>query len=171
MEKGLETTGIPSMEELEKTPGFPSSKRLMEGPVAVIECLQEIPCDPCETACPLGAIEVGKPITNLPELDEDKCTGCGICIPLCPGLAIFVIDYTYSEDEALVTFPYEFLPLPEEDSLVNATDRSGRPLTKGRIVKVLARKQFDRTVVVSIAVLKKYAQRVRGIVLNRGKGE
>lgn len=171
MEKSLKTTGVPSMEELKKTPGFPSSERLMRGPVAVIECLEEIPCNPCETACSLGAIKVGKPMTNLPELDENKCTGCGICITKCPGLAIFVIDYTYSEDEALVSFPYEFLPLPEVGSLVHPTNRLGRPITKGRIVKVLVREQFDHTVVVSMTVPKKFAQKVRGMTLKLKESE
>jgi len=80
MSEGVATTGSPSIEELEKSPGFPSKKRLLKGPVAVIECVQEIPCDVCGSACPFGAIKVAS-ISSLPELDEEKCTGCETCTP------------------------------------------------------------------------------------------
>ena len=86
----LEKDGVLSPEGLAKLPGMPSKERLEQGAVAVIECAQEIPCDPCEGACPAGAIHVGELITNLPALAADKCTGCGLCIPVCPGLAIFL---------------------------------------------------------------------------------
>lgn len=88
MNQGIRYTGCPSREELENSPGYPSSERVRKGPVAVIECVEEIPCNLCEAACPYGAIEVGEPIINLPTLLEDKCTGCGVCIASCPGLDI-----------------------------------------------------------------------------------
>ena len=167
MSKGIDETGVPSMEELEKCPGFPSRERLMKKPVAVIECVQKIPCDACEVACPHGAIKVNT-IASLPELNENMCMGCQVCIPFCPGLAIFVVDYNFSENEALISFPYEFLPLPKNGSMVVATDRLGRVVTKGRAVKVLERKRFDYTVVVSIAVPKKFVHEVRGIAIPKG---
>ena len=165
---GIVFTGIPSIEELKSSPGFPSEERLKKGPVAVIECVQEIPCDPCEEACPFEAIKVGKPITNLPILYEDKCVGCGKCIPFCPGLAIFLVDTTFSKTEALVKFPYEYLPLPKVNSLVDAVDREGNIVTEARIIKVDSSDKYDCTVVVSIAIPKRFAQKVRGIALNRG---
>lgn len=155
------------MEELEKSPGFPSKDRLMKGPVAVIECIQKISCDPCEEACPFGAIKVNG-LIGLPELNGEICTGCGSCIANCPGLAIFVVDYTFSEDDALIYFPYEYLPLPEVGSIVGATDRAGTAVTKGKIVKVLERKSFDHTLVVSISVPKKFINEVRGIAMPKG---
>ncbi len=36
-----------------------------------------------------------------------------VCVSNCPGLSIVVVDETYSEKEALVKIPYEFLPLAE----------------------------------------------------------
>ena len=62
-------TGTIPEKELEESPGYPSQKDLKRGPVAVIECTEEIPCNPCETVCKRGAIVVGEPITNLPHLD------------------------------------------------------------------------------------------------------
>jgi len=131
--------------------------------VAVIECIQEIPCNVCEKVCPRGAIRIGKSITSLPQLNQDRCTGCGTCIPFCPGLAVFVVDATFSTKEALVSFPYEFLPLPRIGSEVWASDREGKIVARGKVVRVLRRDRFDDTAVVSISIPKKYVQCVRGI--------
>lgn len=84
--------GFLNSAELKEAGRYPSEERLKKGPVAVIECCQNIPCNPCETACKFGAITVGDLITNLPVLDESKCVGCGVCLTKCPGLAIFVVD-------------------------------------------------------------------------------
>jgi Fe-S-cluster-containing hydrogenase component 2 len=167
MRGGVAVSGAPSMEELEGSPGFPSKERLVKEAVAVIECVQEIPCDVCGSICPHNAIEVAS-VKSLPRLVEEECTGCGVCIPFCPGLAIFLVDYNYSRGEALISFPHEFQPLPEVGASVEATDRRGRSVTKGRVVRVMEKANYDGTVVVSIAVPKKFAQLVRGIKLLRG---
>ena len=91
----LINSGYLDYEELAKWQVLPSKDRFEKGPVAVIECIQEIPCNPCEAACRFGAIQIGDPITNLPKLIENKCTGCGICVANCPGLAIFIINKVY----------------------------------------------------------------------------
>ena len=104
--------GLLTPELLNALPGVPDPQRMEEGPVAVIECAQEIPCNPCCRACPQGAITVAPVITALPSLRGEVCTGCGLCIPKCPGLAIFVVHKNYTESTSLVSFPYEYLPLP-----------------------------------------------------------
>lgn len=168
MSTDITATGSPSLDELKASPGFPSETRIFKGPVAVIECVQEIPCDVCRSICPHDAINVPK-VNSLPILLEEQCIGCGICLPFCPGLAIFLIDIHYSNTEALISFPYEFLPLPTKGSMVDATDRMGQVVTKGRIVRIITRDDFDKTVTVSIAVPQKYAQKVRGIRLPKGR--
>jgi len=45
----LEKTGIATQEMVMNV--FPSIERINKGPVAVIECFQNIPCNPCQTAC------------------------------------------------------------------------------------------------------------------------
>ncbi|MDO4552433.1 MAG: (2Fe-2S)-binding protein [Bacillota bacterium] len=164
----LAQEGYLTIEELKAAKDYPSQERFGKGPVAVIECIQEIPCNPCEMACKFGAIEIGSPITKLPRLDEEKCKGCGLCVPKCPGLAIFVIDKTYSEKEGTVSFPYEYLPLPEKGQCVEAVDRKGKSVCIGTVVDVKNIKSFDRTAVVTLAVPKELTDQVRGI--RRGSG-
>lgn len=161
--KGIRLTGIPSAEELAASPGIPGRKRLEKGPVAYIECVQEIPCNPCEKACPFGAIQVGKPITNLPRLDEEKCTGCGICIAQCPGLAIFKIDKKYTANSSLVEFPYEYLPLPKEGEIVPCGNRAGEYLVDGKVVRVKNQRTHDGTAVIAVEVPQEYCLDVRTI--------
>lgn len=129
----------------------------------MIECVQDIPCNPCEAACPFGAITVGKPITNLPVLDGEKCTGCGTCLPRCPGLAIFRVDMSKSGDKATVQFPWEYLPTPSKGDEAIAVDRAGQPLEKAKVTAVKLLPGSDRTAVVEIEVSKSVAMQARGI--------
>jgi len=163
MKNGVNVTGIPSREELLASPGVPSADRLEQGPVAYIECVQDIPCNPCEEACPFGAVQVGIPITNLPELDEEKCTGCGLCIALCPGLAIFTIHKNYTKTIALVEFPYEYVPVPQKGETVPCGDKSGNFVTQGKVVKVKCPKSYDRTTVVTVEIPKEHCLEIRTI--------
>ena len=168
MKHGVNFTGIPSQEELRNSPGVPSAERLEQGPVAYIECVQDIPCNPCEEACPFGAINVGLPITNLPELDEEKCTGCGLCIAPCPGLAIFKIHKHYTNTTALVEFPYEYVPVPQEGETVPCGDKLGNFVTTGKVVKVKCPKSYDRTTVVAVEVPKAHCLEIRTICRQGG---
>lgn len=155
------------MERLRACPGFPDEQAFERGPVAVIECVEEIPCNPCEAACRFGAIRVGEPITALPRLIAEHCRGCRQCISACPGLAVFVVDMGYSESKACVSMPYELLPIPRAGEVVVALDREGEPVCEGNVVRVEddARNDFCR--VVSIVVPKMYANVVRGLSTNR----
>lgn len=162
----LTKSGVPSEDDLDKV--FPSLEQLEKGPIAIFECYQNIPCNPCFTACPTGAILPFEDLNDLPKLLETKCTGCGICISKCPGLAISIIDYTYSETETLMKLPYEFLPLPKENEYVIALDRKGDEVCKAKVVKIVNTKKFDKTPVVSIAFHKKYLKQVRHFKLLGG---
>ena len=151
--------------ELRASLSYPSEERLDKGAVAVIECIQEIPCNPCETACRFKAIIVGEPITNLPRLIGDRCRGCGECISACPGLAIFIVDKTYTSDKATVSMPYEYYPLPEVGSIVDALDRNGRKVCDARIVRVSNPPRNNKTAVVTVAVKKEFSDLVRNVRL------
>jgi len=169
MSEGLIKTGVISEEEFKNCKGIPSEERIKKGPVAFLECIQDIPCNPCELACKFGAIKVGNPIVNPPVLDEDKCIGCGQCIAKCPGLAIFLEDHTYSEKEALVAMPYEYQYKPQKGHKVNVVSREGKIIGTGIVEKVITSESYDKTMVVYLRVCKSIARQVRGIDFRGGQ--
>jgi len=157
----LERTGIASDEQVLGV--FPSMERLAQGPVAMIECFQKIPCNPCATSCKKGAIVPFEDINDLPIINHDECNGCSLCVFNCPGLAIVVIDYNYSETHATFKIPYEFLPLPEKHQIVKGMDRSGEEICDCEVINVVNSKVMDRTPLVTVAVEKKYLHSFRNI--------
>lgn len=161
--EGVRYTGIPSAEELAGCPGRPSEERMKKGRVACVECVQEIPCNPCEGICPFHAITVGDQITNLPHLDESKCTGCGLCVANCPGLAIFVVDKSLGNGEGTVDFPFEYLPLPQKGDEVDAVGRDGQFVCKGTVMAVTKVKSYSGTAVVRLKVPVEYVDQVRSM--------
>jgi len=103
----------------------------------VIECYENIPCNPCQTSCPTGAIVVPGNINSLPRIDYEKCTGCGICVSKCPGLAIFMVQENVEPGFDLVIVPYEMLPLPEKGERVIALDRDGKYVCEAQVIKIV----------------------------------
>ncbi len=159
----LKKFGAPSIDELRNSPGFPRDEDYKLGNIAVIECVEQIPCNPCETSCPKGAIHVGNPITNLPTIDLSKCIGCGICVAKCPGIAIHLMNLNYSEYEALITIPYEYLPLPKVNEMVTLVDRLGKEVCQGKVINVNNSKSYDLTMLIKISFDKKYYEDVISI--------
>lgn len=145
----------------------PPKERLAAGPVVMVECIENIPCNPCAYACPRKAITIEGELTDTPRVDFSRCNGCTLCIAKCPGLAVFVVHRDFSKTEATVTIPYELLPRPETDSSVEGLDRAGRTVCKGRVVKVLDTKTMNRCAVVTVAVPKPYWNTVRSIRVRR----
>lgn len=144
---------------------FPTDERLAKGPVAIFECFQRIPCNPCFAACKRNAIKEFSDINDLPIIDHNICNGCGMCIAKCPGLAIMVINTEYSDNEALIKIPYEFVPLPNKNQCVNGLDRQGNYVCDVIVRDILVSKALDKTPIVSFSVPKKYMKNVRNISL------
>lgn len=113
----------------------------------IIECPQQIPCNPCFDACKIGAIQKDN-LNALPVYDETKCTGCRQCVAACPGQAIFYLEE--ENDTAYMTFPYEYLPLPLKGQYVTAVDASGTELGMARIENVSNPKSYNLTPLVTI---------------------
>ncbi len=132
-----------------------------KGARVVIECEQNIPCNPCEDICPRGAITVGSDIVNYPQVDPEKCNACGLCLTRCPGLSLFIINADYSDTQVEISLPYELLPLPEKGAEVDALDREGNVVCRAKISRVMSSPKFDRKSIVSIVVDKKYGGSVR----------
>lgn len=145
-------TGILSKKDLK----LPSKKQLKKG-VAVIECIQKIPCNPCVRSCPVSAISM-KDINSLPEIDYDKCIGCAKCVGVCPGLAIFLVKIV--DNKALVTIPYEMLPVPNKGDLVEGLNRKGEKIDDVEVKKVIKK---GKTSVITVETEEKYAMDIRNI--------
>lgn len=157
----FEKTGIPSIEMVKEK--FPSIDRINKGPLAVIECYKEIPCNPCETACRFDAIKIGEDINKIPQPNFENCTGCAICLSKCPGLAIIIVDGSKSDKTLEVKIPYEFLPLPKEGQRVKGLNREGTYITDVKVLKILNPSSFDRTPVITIEVDRKFLYEIRNI--------
>ena len=147
-----EKTGVLSKKELP----HPSKKHLQKG-IAVLECVQEIPCNPCVDSCPLHAISM-KDINAPPINDFNKCIGCTKCVGVCPGLAIFVVKI--QGKKALITLPYEFVPVPKVGDIVKAVDRNGTIRGDALVKKVV---KFGKTMVITIEVESNQAMDIRHI--------
>jgi Fe-S-cluster-containing hydrogenase component 2 len=154
-------TGIPTKEDIQKV--TPPDESFAKGPVVVVECFQEIPCNPCVDACKFKAITKQRDIHDLPKVDFSKCTGCGLCIAQCPGLAIFVVDKTYSETHAVVRIPYEFVPVPEKGQRACGLDRAGEERGWFEVVRVMNGGPKNKTTTIWLAVPKELAMEVRAI--------
>jgi len=144
---------------IEKELKFPSRERIKQKPVAVIECSQEIPCNPCVDACPVNAIKIKGNINNSPEVDFEKCTGCSICLGICPGLAIFLVYI--SKGKGYLTIPYELIP-PEEGETVELISRNSEIVGKGIIKKVKKLEKHNKTILITIEMKEEFLRNVRG---------
>jgi len=138
---------------------FPPEERLRQKPVAVLECSQKIPCNPCVDACPVGAITVGDNINDIPRIDFQRCTGCGLCLGVCPGLSIFLVHRR--DDSGWLTLPYELMP-PEEGEIVDLLDRRGKSVGRGVVEKIRRLKQHDRTLLITLRMAGELINSVRG---------
>ncbi|MFP4459244.1 MAG: 4Fe-4S ferredoxin [Candidatus Zixiibacteriota bacterium] len=132
----LRKCGIASKDNINSV--IPDPNRRQEKGYVIIECYQEIPCDPCVAACPKKAIKPMSNINETPIADLNICDGCGLCIALCPGLAIFAVDET-REDYAILKIPHEFNP-PAKGDIVEALGRDGKIMAKVEVDRVIRTK-------------------------------
>ena len=132
------------------------------GGLVIVECPQRIPCNPCNTSCPTGAIVEFKDINDVPAVDYGKCTGCALCVAKCPGLACFVADLTFGDGVALMKLPYEMLPVPAKGDSVKCLGRAGETVCEGRVENV-TEPHKDRTRVVHVSVPAGHVRDVRAI--------
>ena len=147
----LDQNGVPSKEQVLKE--FPD-KVVLKKPKAIIECYKGIPCNPCSTNCPFDAIFIPEDINKRPDIDFDKCTGCGVCVYNCPGLAITVRMLV--DGKARLKIPYEFYPLPEKGKAVNVLNRGGEKITTGLITRVQMSDKQNKTAHITVDIDEEY---------------
>lgn len=150
--------GYVADDEIERYPGVTHKV----GIHPVMECTQNIPCNPCQDACPKKCISIGDNITSLPiVVPESECINCGMCVASCSGQAIFLVDEDCGDGTATVTLPYEFLPLPKEGAKGIALGRNGKKVCDAEVVNVRSAKAFDKTNLLTMRVPKEYAMKAR----------
>lgn len=119
----------------------------------VMECTQNIPCNPCQDACPKHCIKIGENITSLPAVNPAAvCVGCGMCVAACSGQAIFLVSEDYHSGYAAVTLPYECRPIPQKGEKGIALGRDGKPVCEAEITEVRTSPAFDKTILLTMQV-------------------
>jgi len=113
-----------------REPYLPSKERAFGKPFVQIDCLYGFACNPCEFACPHGAITKTSTST-VPQLDFEKCVGCMDCVYQCPGLAIF--GYSLNKDWLFLPIEYD----AQEKTEVYLVNNYGDKIGEGRIEKIL----------------------------------
>jgi Fe-S-cluster-containing hydrogenase component 2 len=155
------SNGIIRLEDLASFNLVPPTRRLLEKrPAAMIECIQEIPCNSCAIACKLGAIQM-ETVNDIPRVDYDKCTGCMACAMVCPGLAVFLLRA--ADGRGHITMPYEFLPIARVGEEVAMLNRAGKVLGKGKVERVLPPERNDGTALVTVDVPEEWLLEARAI--------
>ena len=159
-------------EILKSKPGEAGDERLPQaetGVRPVLHCIQDIPCNPCVAACPLGLIYIDEndirrqPVFVAEQVGKD-CAGCEKCVVACPGLAITLTDYRKDAEHPTVTIPYEFLEESiHEGDVVTVLDIAGEVLGAAEVSSVRAVRANDRTVLVRVKAPKEYAARIAGL--------
>jgi len=141
-----------------ENPFLPTSERMLAKPFVIIDCLYGFACNPCEFACPHGAITKTSTST-VPQIDFEKCIGCFDCVYQCPGLAIF--GYNLQKD-------WLFLPIEhfaDEKTEVFLVDNFGKKLGEGIIEKIL--KKPNKTNIARVKSLNLHGEslaNVRGFI-------
>jgi len=111
-------------------PYLPDHERMNAKPYVLIDCLYGFACNPCEFACPHGAITKTSTST-VPQIDFEKCVGCMDCVYQCPGLAIF----GYNLKKNWLFLPIEYFV--DEKTEVFLVDNDGKILGEGIVEKIL----------------------------------
>ncbi len=156
---------------LKSYPGEPEEIEAFEGEEGifpVIHCKQEIPCNPCSTVCPEGAILMdGDPIKGRPKYTKG-CKGCMDCLTICPGLAICLIDFRTDKENPTVFLPYEVYNFPvKKGDIIDCVDVDGNLLGKFEVLGAKITKKSDRTQIVRVKVPKNIAKKIVGFQVQK----
>jgi len=137
-----------------------------DGVFPIFHCYQEVPCNPCTSVCPVGAVKtMDDKITGLPYIaDLDACTGCASCLAVCPGLSVTMVDYREDANRPFVTLPYEvWREKVKIGQKVPVTDIDGAILGYYPVDKVGSRRKYPGTLLVRLKIDKAAAKTAVGI--------
>jgi Pyruvate/2-oxoacid:ferredoxin oxidoreductase delta subunit len=169
-QKTLES-GYITLEDLAKAGNIPPQEVLERKAVPIIDDIEEIPCTPCYDVCPTHAI-VMPTMNDPPKVNWEACTGCTLCAQACPGLAITIVNMSFGskvlkrDDLALVSIPYELLPIPARGEKVKVYDRGHNFLCEGEVYSVIKSAKFG-TILINVLVPREVALQAKFIEVDR----
>jgi len=131
------------------------------GVMPIINCIQEIPCNPCSTVCPTNSINMeGDPILGLP-IYSGTCIGCGKCVAICPGLAITLVDFRKNAEFPTVTLPYEVTNHEIKiGETVACVDMDGNNLGNFEVVGISQNKMTNKAQLIKIRVPQEISKKI-----------
>ncbi|MFO7575271.1 MAG: FAD-dependent oxidoreductase [Bacteroidales bacterium] len=135
-------------------PYRPTKERMEEKPFVLIDCLYGFACNPCQFACPHGAI-MKTSSSTVPDIDFEKCIGCMKCVYQCPGLAIF----GYNLKKGWLFLPIEYHA--EEGAEVFLVNNNGNKLGTGIIEKILIKE--NKTNIARVRAIDLHGEKLTGV--------
>jgi sarcosine oxidase subunit alpha len=127
----------------------------------VIDCPEEIPCNPCAEACRKGALVIEGDMSKRPSCRDELCDGCGSCIAACPVSCIILVEE--KGEETLLTMGYDRLPRPRKGQEVWLLDREGREMGKGAVARARRAARDKYLLLLTIKAPTQIALEVRNI--------
>jgi ferredoxin len=133
-----------------------------EGVFPVFHCVQEIPCNPCTSVCPLNQIKISdESLLGLPTF-EGECTGCMKCLTVCPALAITMVDYRRDIHFPTVSIAYEIGNHPvEAGQVINVVDLEGELLEELAVINI--RTANTKTQIIQVKAPSHIAKKIAGL--------
>ncbi|MBU6154208.1 MAG: 4Fe-4S binding protein [Bdellovibrionales bacterium] len=120
-----------SKRQLHEFEGVPKALK-KEGLLASIECVEKIGCKVCEKVCPAHAIKIDREQKRF--LIEDRCTGCGFCLQVCPSQVPVMIEGEGAGSYSTLVLPFAEKPAPKKGDRVGLLSRKGEVLVQGRVL-------------------------------------
>jgi len=158
MTESYDRRGYFSEEELKEH--LPSDKLLRKKKMAIVECLQEIPCNACLDACRYESVSKAH-INDPPKVNWENCNACMQCIRECPGLAMFIV--TIKDGKAQITIPWEMQYVPKKGETIDVLDRKGTKLGRGVVLRVIPPIKDNKTWIITFETDEKLVHKARNI--------
>lgn len=124
-----------------------------------------VSCEICSTICPKNAVRMEyKNGQFLPKVDSTKCTGCGSCLKLCPGIDIdpFGLRYRNFSDHLLDGTYLESYTAYSNDLKIRKNSASGGLITT-LIVELIKNKEFDAAFILDFDMFTGRPARLRAV--------
>lgn len=118
-----------------KSAGSTPQNFIKEKPLASLECFEETSCRLCMEKCPHGAI-VKEKLMDFPRIKADLCTGCGVCVAVCPSSSAVMIRENADAQTLRYYLAADTVEGARPGDSVQALNRKGETLGTARVVQV-----------------------------------